>query len=200
VAQVSYGKQIAALPVVEPYNDFISEVDKAWDGLKAVAETNGCIPNMLEVLTAARKVGLRVFYSPHRRYPRRSRPMWGCRGSKENRKRGFMASNKIRQHRQSARHRQSPSAARDWRDSSRALKPFQLARLIAVAADRAQLVGRHLQGGSGRSWTCIRRSRADGRCADSPTGPLRRRRWSACCRPRLGRRPDRTSSRGTSTW
>jgi ureidoacrylate peracid hydrolase len=51
-----------------PTNDFISEGGKVWDRLKAVAEANGCVPNMLEILTAARKAGLRVFYVPHRRY------------------------------------------------------------------------------------------------------------------------------------
>jgi ureidoacrylate peracid hydrolase len=65
---VSYDKQITALLVIDPYNDFISEGGKVWDRLKAIAEANGRVPNMLEVLTAARKMGLRVFYSPHRRY------------------------------------------------------------------------------------------------------------------------------------
>ena len=66
--QMFYDKQITALLVIDPYNDFISEGGKVWDRLKAVAEANGCVPNMLEVLTAARKAGLGVFYSPHRRY------------------------------------------------------------------------------------------------------------------------------------
>src|SRR6185295_15753133 len=66
--QVSYDKRITALLVIDPYNDFISEGGKVWDRLKAVAEANGCVPNMLEVLAAARKAGLRVFYVPHRRY------------------------------------------------------------------------------------------------------------------------------------
>ena len=66
--QVSYDKQITALLVIDPYNDFISEGGKVWDRLKAVAEANGCVPNMLEVLNAARKAGLHVFYAPHRRY------------------------------------------------------------------------------------------------------------------------------------
>jgi nicotinamidase-related amidase len=66
--QMSYDKQITALLVIDPFNDFISEGGKVWDRLKDVAEANGCVPNMLEVLTAARKMGLRVFYSPHRRY------------------------------------------------------------------------------------------------------------------------------------
>jgi ureidoacrylate peracid hydrolase len=66
--QVSYDKQITALLVIDPFNDFISEGGKVWDRLKAVAESNGCVPNMLEILGAARKAGLRVFYVPHHRY------------------------------------------------------------------------------------------------------------------------------------
>jgi ureidoacrylate peracid hydrolase len=66
--QVSYDKRITALLVIDPYNDFISEGGKVWDRLKAVAEANGCVPNMPEVLNAARKAGLHVFYAPHRRY------------------------------------------------------------------------------------------------------------------------------------
>jgi ureidoacrylate peracid hydrolase len=66
--QVSYDKQITALLVIDPFNDFISGGGKVWDRLKAVAEANGCVPNMLEILSAARKAGLRVFYVPHRRY------------------------------------------------------------------------------------------------------------------------------------
>jgi ureidoacrylate peracid hydrolase len=68
MSQISYDKKITALLVIDPYNDFISEGGKVWDRLKAIAEANGCVANMLEVLTAARKKGLRVFYSPHRRY------------------------------------------------------------------------------------------------------------------------------------
>jgi len=66
--QVPYDKQITALLVIDPYNDFISEGGKVWDRLKAVAEANACVPHMLQLLTSARKAGLRVFYSPHRRY------------------------------------------------------------------------------------------------------------------------------------
>jgi nicotinamidase-related amidase len=68
MSQMSYDKQVTALLVIDPFNDFISEGGKVWDRLKAVAEANGCVPNMLEVLNAARKSGLRVFYVPHRRY------------------------------------------------------------------------------------------------------------------------------------
>jgi ureidoacrylate peracid hydrolase len=68
MANLTYDKQLTALLVIDPYNDFISEGGKVWDRLKAVAEANNCIPNMLDVLNAARKAGLRVFYAPHRRY------------------------------------------------------------------------------------------------------------------------------------
>ena len=68
MSQASYDKQITALLVIDPYDDFISEGGKVWDRLKAVAEANGCVLHMLEVLNAARKAGLRIFYVPHRRY------------------------------------------------------------------------------------------------------------------------------------
>jgi ureidoacrylate peracid hydrolase len=61
-------KHRTALLVIDPYNDFISEGGKLWDRLKAVAEANECIPHMLQVLNAARKAGLRVFYALHHRY------------------------------------------------------------------------------------------------------------------------------------
>jgi nicotinamidase-related amidase len=61
-------KAVAALLVVDPYNDFISEGGKLWGRIKAVAEANNCVPHMLQVLNAARKAKLRVFYALHRRY------------------------------------------------------------------------------------------------------------------------------------
>jgi ureidoacrylate peracid hydrolase len=68
MATLTYDKQATALLIIDPYNDFISEGGKIWDRLKAVAEANRCVPHMLEVLDAARKAGLRVFYALHRRY------------------------------------------------------------------------------------------------------------------------------------
>ncbi len=64
MAEVRYEKDITALLVVDPYNDFISEGGKIWDRIRAVAEANDCVPHMLQILNAAR----RVFYVPHRRY------------------------------------------------------------------------------------------------------------------------------------
>jgi nicotinamidase-related amidase len=68
MVNVTYDKQRTALLVIDPYNDFISEGGKIWDRLKAVAEANGCVTHMLQVLNAARKAGLLVFYALHRRY------------------------------------------------------------------------------------------------------------------------------------
>ena len=68
MANLKYDKEITALLVIDPYNDFISEGGKLWDRLKTVAEANDCVPHMLQVLNAARKAELRVFYALHHRY------------------------------------------------------------------------------------------------------------------------------------
>src|SRR5262245_21701398 len=65
---VTYEKEVTALLVVDPYNDFISEGGKLWNRVRAVAEANDCVPHMSQVLNAARQAGLRVFYALHRRY------------------------------------------------------------------------------------------------------------------------------------
>jgi Isochorismatase family len=65
---LKYYKEITALLVIDPYNDFISERGKVWDRLKDVAEANKCVPHMMQVLDAARKADIRVFYALHRRY------------------------------------------------------------------------------------------------------------------------------------
>jgi ureidoacrylate peracid hydrolase len=63
-----YDREITALVVIDPYNDFISEGGKVWGRLRAVAEANACVPHMLQVLKAAREAKLRVFYALHHRY------------------------------------------------------------------------------------------------------------------------------------
>ena len=68
MADLTFEREITALLVVDPYNDFISEGGKIWDRISAVAQANGCIPHMLQVLDAARKAGLRIFYALHHRY------------------------------------------------------------------------------------------------------------------------------------
>ena len=68
MGDLKYEKEITALLVIDPYNDFISEGGKVWDRLKAVAEANNCVPHMVHVLNAARKGSFRVFYALHHRY------------------------------------------------------------------------------------------------------------------------------------
>ena len=40
MAIVTYERDITALLVIDPYNDFISDGGKLWDRLKDVAEAN----------------------------------------------------------------------------------------------------------------------------------------------------------------
>ncbi|MBZ5582892.1 MAG: cysteine hydrolase [Acidobacteriia bacterium] len=68
MGKATYDKDITALLVIDPYNDFISEGGKLWDRIRNVAEANDCVPHMMQVLDAARKAGVRVFYALHRRY------------------------------------------------------------------------------------------------------------------------------------
>ena len=68
MTNLNFEKEITALIVIDPYNDFISTGGKIWDRIKAVAESNGCVPHMLQVLSAARQAKFRVFYALHRRY------------------------------------------------------------------------------------------------------------------------------------
>src|SRR5215468_1113644 len=68
MADAKLDKKIGSLLVIDPYNDFISAGGKIWDRIKAVAEANNCVANMLQVLKASRSAGLRVFYALHHRY------------------------------------------------------------------------------------------------------------------------------------
>ena len=65
---LKFDKELTALLVIDPYNDFISEGGKVWGRSKTVAEANNCTSHMLQVLNAARKAELRLFYALHRRY------------------------------------------------------------------------------------------------------------------------------------
>jgi ureidoacrylate peracid hydrolase len=65
---MTIASEATGLLVIDPYNDFISEGGKVWDRLKAVAEANGCIPHMKQVLDEARAANIQVFYALHRRY------------------------------------------------------------------------------------------------------------------------------------
>src|SRR5215469_13087910 len=68
MADLKFEKEFTGLLLIDPYNDFISEGGKIWDRIRGVAEANDCIPHMLQMLTTARKTGVRVFYAMHHRY------------------------------------------------------------------------------------------------------------------------------------
>lgn len=68
MANLELHKEIAALLVIDPYNDFISEGGKLWPRIKNVAGANNCVPHMSQVVAAARKAGIRIFYAMHHRY------------------------------------------------------------------------------------------------------------------------------------
>jgi nicotinamidase-related amidase len=40
MANLKYDKEITALLVIDPYNDFISDGGKLWDRVRGVAEAN----------------------------------------------------------------------------------------------------------------------------------------------------------------
>jgi ureidoacrylate peracid hydrolase len=62
-----FARDLTGLLVVDPYNDFISEGGILWPLIKEIAESVGCVPNMIAVLQAARNAGVRVFFAPHHR-------------------------------------------------------------------------------------------------------------------------------------
>ena len=68
MARHTYNKEITALLVIDPYNDFIPRQGNIWDSIRAAAQANDCVPHMLQVLNTARKAKLRVFYELHHRY------------------------------------------------------------------------------------------------------------------------------------
>lgn len=68
MADLNFDKDVTALLIIDPYNDFISEGGKIWDRIKNVAEANNCVPNMADVMNASRKAGLRIVYALHHRY------------------------------------------------------------------------------------------------------------------------------------
>jgi nicotinamidase-related amidase len=68
MAAVTYRRDATGLVVVDPYNDFLSEGGKVWPHVREVVEANGCVPHMLQMLTATRSAGLRIFFAPHHRW------------------------------------------------------------------------------------------------------------------------------------
>src|SRR5262245_46015934 len=68
MADVTFQLDRTGLLIVDPYNDFLSDGGKVWPRMSDVAEANGCIPHMIQILDAARAAGVRVFFAPHHRW------------------------------------------------------------------------------------------------------------------------------------
>jgi len=68
MTDLTYEKEITALLVIDPYNDFISDGGKVWDRIRVVAEANDCVPHMLEILNVAREAELKIVFVMHHRY------------------------------------------------------------------------------------------------------------------------------------
>ena len=59
---------MAALLLVDPYNDFLSEGGKVWPRVKAIAEQVNLLDNLRRIVRAARDSGLTIFFVPHHRW------------------------------------------------------------------------------------------------------------------------------------
>ncbi len=67
-AMTAYTREHAALLIIDPYNDFMSEGGKLFDKTKETAMAVGFYNNMRKLIPATRAAGLRVFILPHRRF------------------------------------------------------------------------------------------------------------------------------------
>ena len=73
---LNYDRNLTALLVIDPYNDFISEGGKIWDRIKDVAEANECVLHMAQTMEAARRAPVRIFYALHHRYRQGDYETW----------------------------------------------------------------------------------------------------------------------------
>jgi nicotinamidase-related amidase len=64
----TYTKDHAALLLVDPYNDFLSEGGKLWPMVEEVATEVGLLDNLRATVAASRRTGLPIFIVPHRRW------------------------------------------------------------------------------------------------------------------------------------
>ena len=58
----------AALLIVDPYNDFISEGGKLYDLCRETLAAQDCVNHMRQALAAARSARILVCFAPHRRW------------------------------------------------------------------------------------------------------------------------------------
>ena len=65
--RINYPVNRTGLLLVDPYNDFLSEGGKLWPQIRQIAESIDLIGHMRTLLVTTRRLGIAVFYVPHRR-------------------------------------------------------------------------------------------------------------------------------------
>lgn len=68
VSRTHYPVNRTGLLLVDPYNDLLSEGGKLWPKIKAVAELVNLVVHLRALVVTARKLGIWLFYVPHRRW------------------------------------------------------------------------------------------------------------------------------------
>ena len=67
MTDATYSSTDAALLIVDPYNDFMSEGGKLYGAIKETADESGLFDNLRKIIPAARAAGMKVFIVPHHR-------------------------------------------------------------------------------------------------------------------------------------
>jgi nicotinamidase-related amidase len=62
-----YAAHQTGILLIDPYNDFLAEAGKLHAPARAIAEANGMLGHMRDIVALARSTGIRVFYVPHHR-------------------------------------------------------------------------------------------------------------------------------------
>ncbi|MFT4436528.1 cysteine hydrolase family protein [Caballeronia sp. 15715] len=62
-----YSAEDSAILLVDPYNDFLAAEGKLWPLVKEIAEQVNLLDHLRDIMGAARKAGLKVFFVPHHR-------------------------------------------------------------------------------------------------------------------------------------
>src|SRR5215469_6595632 len=60
-----YSSQNAAILIVDPFNDFLSEGGKLWSKTKDTVNAVNLIQKLKSILSAARSCGIKIIYVPH---------------------------------------------------------------------------------------------------------------------------------------
>ena len=68
MTQQNYDKAQTGLLFIDPYNDFLSEGGKLWPKVASVAAQVNLLDNLRGILREVRRIGIKVFIVPHRRW------------------------------------------------------------------------------------------------------------------------------------